>query len=136
LIAGAGPRLLSLAAREADIVAFGLGPRATEADFVEKIELVRQAAGERFAALELSLNLAAIVSGSVPPSVRQRVRFLHHVDLDELVQAGSPFAVSGDATAMSEQLLERRDRLGVSYVTVAHDQMDAFAPVVARLAGK
>ena len=86
--------------------------------------------------MELSLNLAAIVSGTIPPSVRQRVRFLHHVDLDELVQAGSPFAVSGDATAMSEQLLERRDRLGVSYVTVAHDQMDAFAPVVARLAGK
>ena len=58
------------------------------------------------------------------------------VDLDELVQTRSPFVVSGDATAMSEELLERRDRLGVSYVTVAHDQMETFAPVVARLAGK
>ncbi|HEX5417819.1 MAG TPA: TIGR03621 family F420-dependent LLM class oxidoreductase [Chloroflexota bacterium] len=136
LIAGAGPRLLGLAAREADIVAFGLGGLATEADFAEKIALVRQEAGERFLALELSLNLLAVVAGPVAPAVRERLRWLQNVELEALVQANSPLVVTGDAEAMSDQLRARRERLGVSYITVSADQMEEFAPVVARLTGR
>lgn len=135
LIAGSGSRLLALAAREADIVAFGLGGQATEADLAEKIALVRHEAGERFAALELSLNLLAVISGPVAPSVRERIRWLHHVDLETLVQARSPLVVTGDPEAMSQQLRERRERLGISYVTVSFDQMEEFAPVVEQLTG-
>jgi hypothetical protein len=37
---------------------------------------------------------------------------------------------------MCAQLLERRERLGISYITVPTDLMDALAPVVARLVGR
>ena len=69
------------------------------------------------------------------PGVRERIRWLHHVDLETLVQARSPLVVTGDPDAMSEQLRELRERLGVSYVTVSFDQMEEFAPVVERLTG-
>ena len=35
-----------------------------------------------------------------------------------------------------EELERRRERYGISYVTVGDNAIDAFAPVVARLAGK
>ncbi|HUX85547.1 MAG TPA: LLM class flavin-dependent oxidoreductase, partial [Chloroflexota bacterium] len=137
LIAGTGPRLLALAARDADILAFGVPADATEADLAEKIALVRETAGDRFATLALSLNLLAVVGDQIAPGVRERVRAIHRVDLDSLLQAPvrSPLVVTGTAEAMCAQLLERRERLGVSYVTIPDDQMEAFAPVVARLAG-
>jgi hypothetical protein len=35
-----------------------------------------------------------------------------------------------------DDLLARRERLGISYVTVPEPALEAFAPVVARLAGE
>ena len=35
-----------------------------------------------------------------------------------------------------DQLVERRARLGISYVMIHDRAMDAFAPVVAQLAGR
>jgi probable F420-dependent oxidoreductase len=136
LVAGAGPRLLALAAREADIVAFGLAGTASEADLAEKIALVRREAGERFSSLELSLNLIAVVAGPVAPGVRERIRIVHHVDLDALIQAHSPMVVTGSPADVADRLRAQRERLGLSYVTIAADQMEAFAPVVAQLAGR
>src|SRR5688500_12167265 len=65
LVAGGGPRLLSLAAREADIVGIlvpmlpGGGQFQMEASraaaFTEQVELIRRVAGTRFAAMELNV---------------------------------------------------------------------------------
>jgi hypothetical protein len=41
----------------------------------------------------------------------------------------------GSVDQIVETLQERRERYGISYITVFGD-IDAFAPVVARLAGK
>src|SRR5437899_2651234 len=60
LVAGSGRQLLGLAAREADIVALGLPPDASEATLVEKINVLREAAGERFEQIELNVNLMAV----------------------------------------------------------------------------
>jgi probable F420-dependent oxidoreductase len=136
LIAGAGSRLLALAAQEADIVALGVGGRATETELAEKIDLVRQAAGPRFDQIELSLNLLAVLDGTITPAMRERIRMVHHVEVEELTQLHSPLVVAGSAAAMADHLVGLRERLGVSYVTVPDDQVAAFAPVVARLAGK
>jgi DNA primase len=57
-------------------------------------------------------------------------------DPDDLARSGSPFVLAGTVDEMCAQLLERRERLGISYITVPTDQMDALAPVVARLAGR
>jgi hypothetical protein len=47
----------------------------------------------------------------------------------------SPFALIGPPTELIERLLERRERWGFSYVIVGQGDVDAFAPVVAALAG-
>jgi hypothetical protein len=57
------------------------------------------------------------------------------VDLEDIVRAGSPFVVSGSTEKMCERLVGLRERLGISYITVPDDLMDAFAPVVERLRG-
>jgi probable F420-dependent oxidoreductase len=136
LVAGAGQRMLALAAREADIIALGVRPPAGDAELAEKVELLRREAGDRFDQVELSFNLVAVVGEApLPASVGQRLRFMMKLDLDQLVQAKSPFVLTGTGDQMCEQLLERRERLGFSYVTVPDDLFELFAPVVERLAG-
>ena len=127
---------MALAAREADIVSLGVRPDRGEEVLAERIGWLRSEAGERFPHLELNINLLAVVGEGVPQErVRRRVRHLFGVNLDNIIRARSPFVVSGSAEEMSEQLLGLRERLGISYVTVPDDLMEALAPVVDVLGG-
>jgi alkanesulfonate monooxygenase SsuD/methylene tetrahydromethanopterin reductase-like flavin-dependent oxidoreductase (luciferase family) len=136
LVAGGIRRTLALAAVEADIVSISardLSQRALE----ERVAWLRQDAGERFASLELNVNLAAVVpEGLEPPSwLRGRLRTHFGVELEDLVATASPFVLSGSPAGMIEQLLRLRETTGVSYVAVSADAMEAVVPVIARLAG-
>jgi hypothetical protein len=51
---------------------------------------------------------------------------------DEILQ--SPYVLIGTVDQMVEDLQAYRDRWGISYYVVHEPYMDAFAPVVARLA--
>jgi probable F420-dependent oxidoreductase len=136
LVAAGGKRSLALAAREADIVTLGVRPDRGEEVLTERIGWLRSEAGDQFPRLELNINLLAVVGeGSLPDRVRQRIRGLFGVDLNDIVRAGSPFVVSGSTEEMCEQIVGLRERLGISYITVPDDLMDAFAPVVERLRG-
>jgi len=130
LVAGAGRQMLSLAAREADIIGFGLPPDASEAAVDERIGWVREAAGERFPEIEFNVNLMA-VADKVPYHVAQRM----HLSAQDLAQRGSVAAIVGTTEQMCDQLLARRERLGFSYILVSDELMEAFAPVVERLSG-
>jgi hypothetical protein len=44
--------------------------------------------------------------------------------------------LAGSVDEMCERLERRRETLGISYILVADELMDALAPVVARLAGR
>jgi probable F420-dependent oxidoreductase len=136
LVAAGGKRSLALAAREADIVTLGVRPDRGEEVLAERIGWLCSEAGDQFPRLELNINLLAVVGeGNLPDGVRQRIRGLFGVDLNDIIGAGSPFVVSGSTGEMCEQLIGLRERLGISYVTVPDDLMDAFAPVVERLRG-
>jgi probable F420-dependent oxidoreductase len=130
LIAGAGKRLLSLAAREADIIALAGKPEEGEAALAERIGWLRDAAGERFAQLELNLNLMA-VGREMPPWLSRM-----GIDVQQLIESGSPAVVMGTRDEMCDQLLARREALGISYLTISDALMETFAPVVERLAGR
>ena len=131
LVAATGRRLLQLAGREADIIAIGVTAEH-DADAVEaRVGWVREAAGPRFNQLELNLNLLA--AGQQPDP--RMISWLR-VDLAELERRGSPLVLMGDREAMCEQLLARRERLGVSYWNVGVQFADAMGPVVERLAGR
>ncbi len=131
LIAGSGRQLLSLAAREADIVALGVPPDATEQAVAEKIGWLREAAGDRFAHLELNLNLMA-VGNQVPRYISAQLG----LTADDLARSGAASALTGSVDEMCETLLRRRESLGISYIMVGDELMDALAPVVERLAGR
>jgi probable F420-dependent oxidoreductase len=142
-IGGGGPRMLKLAAREADIV--GLVPgfdargrvhvrEATETATAEKIALIREAAGERFERLEINLWLgdAGLVGGgnSLLRSMTAAARWV------PTAIYGSPYVLYGTLRSTREQLLRRRDRLGISYYTVPSRAMESMAPLVETLSGK
>ncbi|MGW5361804.1 TIGR03621 family F420-dependent LLM class oxidoreductase [Actinopolymorpha pittospori] len=131
LVAGAGRRLLTLAAREADIVALGVAPQGTEYDLAAKVGELRDVAGDRFDALELSVNLAG-VGADLPAWMARQLGG----DPAELVRRGSAAILTGTPAEMADTLLRRRDALGISYVSVNGMFMEEFAPVVERLAGR
>ena len=131
LIAGSGRRLLSLAARKADIVALGVAPGEAEAGLAERIGWLRDAAPDRFDRLELNLNLMA-VGDQVPRWISAQMG----LSAAGLAEAGAVSAVVGTTDQMCESLLRRREALGISYIAVSDELMDALAPVVERLAGR
>src|SRR5262249_21753150 len=70
LVAAGRPRLLALAAREADILALGWQPSTSESQADDLLTQVRAAAGDRFDRLELNSNLISV--GDDPPAWLQR----------------------------------------------------------------
>lgn len=144
LIGGGGHRVLGLAAREADIVGINVnlragvidhraGPDATGQATTAKVDLVREAAGERFADLELHVRVhVAVVTDD-----RRGMAELLAPTLGISPEAAlvSPHALAGTVDQIADDLVERRERWGISYVGVSVDAVDALAPVVARLAG-
>ncbi len=142
LIAGTRKRMLQLAAREADIVGLEdhqFAERATGhtrihvADSAEQVAIVRQAAGPRFDDLELNVFAARTeVTDSRAEAVSTMASQLALTSAQ--VEASTSFLI-GSVESIVDQLQERRERLGVSYIMIFDRVMDAFAPVVARLAG-
>ena len=49
--------------------------------------------------------------------------------------ADIPMVLAGPVDAICDQLVERRERYGFSYISIHTPEIDAMAPVVARLAG-
>lgn len=127
-IGSSGKRMLSIAAREADILAVttSIGPQGAnpnDAPLEEKIAWVREAAGERFEHLEFAQTAYYLAITDSPVSV--------------IPWAGPPIPRVEMSTEQAiEHLLERRERYGFSYIQVSDGQMENFAPIVARLAGK
>jgi probable F420-dependent oxidoreductase len=148
LIGGNGPRLLALAAREADIVGFSgitfrqggrvppdlSGWRASSVD--ERVRLVREAAGaERYARLELSaLVQRVIVTEDRQNAAGELTSRWTELTPDEILE--SPYVLIGTVDRMVEDLQARRARWDLSYYSISEPYLDAFAPVVAQLAGK
>lgn len=131
LMAGLGRQLLGLAAREADIIALALPPDAPADVVAEKVGWIKQAAGDRFQQIELNLNLMA-VADKVPHYVATQLG----LTAAGLASHGAVSAVVGSVDQMCQTLLDRRERLGISYFVVGDELMEAFAPVVERLTGR
>jgi probable F420-dependent oxidoreductase len=145
LIGGGGKRVLSIAAREADIVGInatmsagvvGLHTFSTmTAEVVdEKVAIVREAAGARFNDIEL--NVRAFLVNITDDAKQAASGIASMLGVEQQMVEESPFALVGPTSKLIEDLLERRERWGFSYVIVGADDVDSFAPVVAALNGK
>jgi probable F420-dependent oxidoreductase len=144
LLGGGGRRMLSLAAREADIVGINIdlrkgvidadaGPNATTDATVEKLRWIHEAAGGRYDDLELQVRVhVAAVTDDRDAMAEMLGPALGISPADALA---SPHALAGTVDQLVDQIQERRDRFGISYIGIGADAMEAMAPVVARLAG-
>lgn len=148
LMIGAGsPRMLALAAQEADIIALippalpegGLS-LAIEADAMDlQVARIRDAAGERLAEVELNLLLQRLVITSDREAAARATAeewmaalggartFTAESVLD------SPYLLFGTTEEIVATLQQRRNRFGISYLTVFERYMEDFAPVVGML---
>ncbi|HEY7019567.1 MAG TPA: TIGR03621 family F420-dependent LLM class oxidoreductase [Ktedonobacterales bacterium] len=145
-IGGGGKKLLTLAAREADIIGVeaqlksaqgGSDPsERTEAALGQKMALLREVAGARFDAIELNYGFQAVIVTENQQQVaeqRARERAATGVTAEQIL--ANPYLLIGTVEQMVETLQRRREEFGVSYLQVFFQDIDAFAPVVARLAG-
>jgi probable F420-dependent oxidoreductase len=144
IVGGGGRRVLSLAGRSADIVgvnpslaAGAIGPEVvattTAEHYDERVAWVREAAGDR--ADELELQCLTFLVQVVDDREAAIARLAELFSSDPAVVAGSPVALVGTVEEIVATLEERRRRFGFSYVVVHEAEMEAFAPVVATLAG-
>jgi probable F420-dependent oxidoreductase len=133
LIAGNGDRVLTLAARHADIIGL-TGSRVREADdpLAERVEFVRNAAGERFNSLELNLAITAVpLAGERMPNLAMTRRYASDLTDSELLELTS--VLSGSPSEMAATLSGYGERYGVTSFTVQDNHIDNFAKVIAEL---
>jgi probable F420-dependent oxidoreductase len=142
VIGGGSKKILSLAAREADIV--GITTRAlpdgakdaadmTAAATARKIDWVREAAGTRFAQIELNTICPTVEITNDRRAAAVRIAADLPVSAEEVLD--SPAVLLGTIDQIVESLQGRRERFGFSYIVILEPVMEAFAPVVERLAG-
>ncbi|MFC8045058.1 LLM class F420-dependent oxidoreductase [Nocardia sp. NPDC057353] len=146
---GGGPKMLRLAAKHADIVSVvpvttkngkGLLSGITLEKTIEKVELIREAAGDRFGDIELNWAITAIVitddrEKTAEMALTAIERGLHpDLEVDTKLSVAdilnSPYVAIGTFEEIAEQIRRVRKLTAMSYVGIFPTQMDAFAPVI------
>jgi len=141
MIGARGKRMLRIAAREAQIVAlvpaldpFGVSTlrSLTTASVEKRIAMLRRT--PRYSELELNVIVfdAAVTDAarSLVDALTARLKSAATAVLE------SPFLMYGSRASLIEDLLARRERLGISYIALPGRAMRAFGPVVAALRGR
>ena len=125
------------------LTGFTLRRGGTEPDFSgftaagvdERVQLVRKVAGDRYARLELNALVQRVV---VTDARRQAAEELAsrwtQLSPEEILQ--SPYVLLGTVDQLVEDLQARREHWGISSYVIFEPYVDAFAPIVARLAGR
>jgi len=149
MIGGGSRKILEFAGREADIVSLNfnnragmLGPDGMASGLAgataRKIEWIKNGAGSRFGELELEIGAYnTIITDQQQPTAAAIGEALGMSAGDIL---SHPHCLIGSVDYICEELERRREAYGISYVAVLDDgennMVEAFAPVVARLAGR
>ena len=144
MVGGGGPRILSLAARRANIVGLNaslragvvdqrVGSTATAEATDEKLAVVRGAAGPRFDHIEMQ----TLVQVAMIDSDRTAIISLLASGFGLTAEQGmvTPHALVGTVDECCEQLESQRERWGISHITLPFGSTEAMAPVVERLTG-
>jgi probable F420-dependent oxidoreductase len=145
MIGGGAERVLRLAGREADIVSLNfnnrsgqIGPDGAQSSTAEetdrKIGWIRDSAGERFADLELEISAYFTAVTNDVDGYSARVGRMFGMPQEAVLE--HPHVLIGTVEGICEQLEARRERYGISYITVTQRSLETFGPVVERLTGK
>ena len=144
VIGGGGRRMLSLAAREADIVSvnYKLTEGQINQNLVstgkaqatdEKLEWIKDAAGDRFSQIELCATV--FVASLTEDRDGMAARLASSLGLEPGDLLEMPHFLVGTIDQMVEDLRVRRERYGISYVVLPDRAAEKLAPLVERLTG-
>ncbi len=144
LIGGGGRRMLTLAAREADIVNVNfdlregrVSRRVAQSGFAaataEKLGWIKEAAGDRFEHIELGawVFMANVTEGR--EAVAAAIATGFGAEARDVLDM--PHFLIGTVDELVDDLRARRERYGFSFVVVPGESAEGFAPVVERLSG-
>ncbi|MGE0384994.1 MAG: TIGR03621 family F420-dependent LLM class oxidoreductase [Gammaproteobacteria bacterium] len=142
IIGGAGEKIMRAAGRHADIVsinerksataALGMPKSPSLAEIRQIVGWLREEAGPRFDDIEIAVAAMAVMVTNDPYGISTGIL----PDLPALLARARDAirALVGSREQIVDILQERRETLGVSYWSVPQTAMEAFAPIVARLA--
>ena len=148
MIGGGSKKILGFAGQEADIVSLNFNNRAgmlgpdgmnsgLAAATAKKIQWVKDGAGERFDALELEIGAYNTIVTDHQRPTAEAIGSALGMSAEDILS--HPHCLIGSIDYMCEELQRRRETYGISYIAVLDDgennMVDAFAPVVQRLAG-
>jgi probable F420-dependent oxidoreductase len=143
MIAGAGPRMLRLAANTADIINIAPRPPTRGAtsrgstgfglDIHAELSIIKNAADARFDAIELSVFADRAVVTDKPDEELDKLAAEFGISREAVLDM--PHTLIGSPESMIESVQASRERFGISYRIVPNYLLDAFAPVVSRLRG-
>lgn len=141
VIGGGGRRLLTLAAREADVISImprsrrdGSGLEDADASaeaFERKVAWVRDGAGDRISAIELNTLVQAVLISDHPLDMAKPLAKEYGMEAEHVLE--SPLLLIGSVDQIAETLERRRERFGLSYITVFEKDLESLAKVIARL---
>ncbi|MGH8912120.1 MAG: TIGR03621 family F420-dependent LLM class oxidoreductase, partial [Acidimicrobiia bacterium] len=143
LIGGGGERMLGLAGRHADIVGISAAELTTRADLARgitragdlldsKLDWIRAGAGERFESLELNILLFGVGVGD---RTDEAARLAEQWGGSPEGILASPHFLAGTIDQITADLINRRERWGISYPAVPQAALQSLAPVVQDLTG-
>jgi probable F420-dependent oxidoreductase len=144
IIGGGGKRVLSFAARHADIVSINVNlregtggpetaPNASPERTRQKVAWVKEAAGERFDQIELNALIGFIMITDDRSSIVEAMA--PHFGISTADALHIPLALLGTLDEMREELQWRRQEYGISYWSIEADSWEALGPVVSSLTG-
>jgi len=145
IIGGGAKRVLGIAGRKADIVSINVNLKggaatpdvavnATPAMTLQKIEWVREAAGDRFDQLELNCLVGFVMVTDDRQSVIDSMAPAFGLDPVDALHV--PLALIGTIEQMEEELYWRRENFGISYFSFESSAWEVLGDLVGRLAGK
>jgi len=144
ILGGGGPRVLSFAARHADIVSInanlrdGTGGPETAPDMSpdrtrQKVAWVKEAAGARFEELELNALIGFVLITEDARGIAEAMAPHFGIDPGEALHV--PGVLLGTLDEMVDELRWRRDEYGITYWSIESDVWADLGPVVQKLAG-
>jgi probable F420-dependent oxidoreductase len=144
IIGGGGKRVLSFAARHADIVSInvnlreGTGGAETAGDATpertrQKLAWVKEGAGSRFADLELNSLIGFVLLTDDAAGLAGQMAPAFGIDPADALHV--PLALIGTLDEMAEELEWRRAEYGISYWSIESDAWETLGPIVSKLAG-
>jgi len=144
LLGGGGRKMLTIAGREADIVNvnYDLREGRVNRELVrtgmaaatdEKLQWIRDAAGDRFDSIEMSVTIFLATVTDDRNSMAAGVAAGLGMEPSDILDM--PHFLIGTVEQIAEDIQRRRERYGISYVIVPGEVGESFAPVVERLAG-